>query len=306
MSRVRHLLRRATPERCVELLVFANVAFLGLDIALAHAANHFERAAEWAPIAFSAVATVLLLPTALRARGAIYRVLEVVVALGAIVLGVVGMILHLRSAFFEEQTLANLVYSAPFVAPLAYVAVGLLLLLVRIERSGSPEVGWWLLVLALGGFVGNLGMSLLDHAQNAFFRWSEWIPVVVAAFATGFLFVAWLHPEATVVRATYAVLAVAAATGVLGFVLHLAADWRRPSTRLSDRFLFGAPIFAPLLFTNLAVLGALALWATQRARRMEMRGVRQNQPTTPPDPAPTQGMTRSRDSDAGGAGSTAE
>jgi hypothetical protein len=267
MSRVRDALRRATPERCVELLVFANVAFLGLDIAIAHAANHFERGAEWAPIAFSAAGTLLLLPTALGARAAIYRVLEVVVALGAIALGVLGMILHLRSAFFEEQTFANLVYSAPFVAPLAYVAIGLLLLLVRIERPGSPEIGWWLLVLALGGFLGNLGLSLLDHAQNGFFRWTEWIPVVVAAFTTAFLFVAWLRPEGAIIRATYAVLAVAAATGALGFVLHIAADWRRPATRLSERFLFGAPAFAPMLFTNVAVLGALALWATQRARR---------------------------------------
>jgi hypothetical protein len=267
MRRVSDFVRGMTPERCVGLLVFANVAFLGLDIAIAHAGNHFARGAEWAPIAFSVPATVLLLPTAFGARAAAYRVLEVVVALGAIVVGVLGMILHLRSGFFQERTLANLVYSAPFVAPLSYVGVGLLLLLVRIERPGSPEVGWWLLVLALGGFLGNLGLSLLDHAQNGFFRWTEWIPVVVAAFTTAFLFMAWVRPEAAIIRATYAVLALAAATGVLGFVLHVAADWHRTATRVSDRFLFGAPVFAPLLFTNLAVLGALALWATQMARR---------------------------------------
>jgi hypothetical protein len=262
--RLRDLARRATPARCVEVFVFANLAFLGLDIAIAHAENRFERRAEWAPVVFSAVATVLLVPTAFGARGRVFRVLDVAVGLGAIAVGLAGMIFHLQSAFFEEQTLANLVYSAPFVAPLAYVGVGLLLLLVRLERAGSPEVAWWTLCLALGGFVGNFGLSLLDHAQNGFFRWTEWIPVVVAAFGTAFLFVAWVRPERAVVRVTYAVLALAAATGVLGFALHVAADWRRPAAHLEDRFVHGAPPFAPLLFANLALLAALGLWASEK------------------------------------------
>jgi ABC-type spermidine/putrescine transport system permease subunit II len=102
-------------------------------------------------------------------------VIDRIVAVGAIVAGVTGMVLHLKSAFFQEQTLGTLVYSAPFIAPLAYVGVGLLLLLVRLEAPESPAFGWWIVLLALGGFVGNLGMSLLDHAQNGLFRWTEWV-----------------------------------------------------------------------------------------------------------------------------------
>jgi hypothetical protein len=46
----------------------------------------------------------------------------------------------------------------------------------QIARDGVVA----LVLLALGGFVGNLGLSLLDHAQDGFFRWTEWIPVVAA------------------------------------------------------------------------------------------------------------------------------
>ena len=269
---VRERLRGVTPERCGEWFVVANIAFLGVDISTAHAQNAFERRVEWAPIVFSAVATLVLLPMAFGARGGRWALLDRAVGAASIVVGVLGMVFHLQSGFFEEQTLHNLVYSAPFVAPLAYVGVGLLLLLVRIERAGSAALAWWLVLLALGGFAGNLGLSLLDHAQNGFFRWTEWIPVEAAAFGTSFLFVAWLRPRAALVRATQIVLAADAVVGVLGFVLHLRSDLERPAAHVVDRFVFGAPIFAPLLFTDLAALGAIALWATSRSERVESPG----------------------------------
>ncbi len=258
---------RLTPERCAEWFVVANLAFLGVDIALAHAENAFARHAEWAPIGFSAIATLLLVPMAAGRGGAVWRAVERVVGAAAVLIGVLGMVFHLQSGFFQQRTLYDLVYSAPFIAPLAYVGVGLLLLLLRLETPGSPEMGWWLTLLALGGFAGNLGLSLLDHAQNGFFRWTEWIPVVAAAFGTSFLLVAWLRPDPVVVRLCRAVLAAAAVVGLLGFVLHASADLHRPAKRVVDRFIFGAPAFAPLLFADLAALGAIALWATARLRR---------------------------------------
>ena len=47
------------------------------------------------------------------------------------VVGVAGLVLHLDSHFFAEQTIKNLVYTAPFAAPLVYAGVGLLLILNR-------------------------------------------------------------------------------------------------------------------------------------------------------------------------------
>ncbi len=254
-------LRKVTPERAIEWFVVANLAFLGLDILVAHQENGFARRAEWAPVVFSGLATLALLPMAWGNQGRIARAAGTSVGAAAIAVGVTGMILHLESAFFLEQTLGDLVYSAPFLAPLAYVGVGLLLLLVRLEGARSSAFGWWVVLLSLGGFLGNLGMSLLDHAQNGLFRWAEWIPVVSAAFGVSFLLVTLFRREAVFVRITYGVLAVQVIVGLGGFVVHAMADLRRTGLPFGQRFVFGAPAFAPLLFADLAVLAALGLWA---------------------------------------------
>jgi hypothetical protein len=260
-------LRKVTPVRSIEGFVVANLAFLGLDILVAHQENRFERRAEWVPVAFSGLATLLLLPMLFGYRAGVWRVVERIVAGGAILVGMTGMILHLKSAFFVEQTLGNLVYSAPFLAPLAYVGVGLLLLLVRLEPPESPVFGGWVVLLALGGFIGNFGMSLLDHAQNGLFHWTEWIPVLSAALGVSFLLVVLVRPDAAFIRITYGVLGMQVVVGTAGFVLHVTADIGHRALPLGQRFVFGAPAFAPLLFADLAVLAALGLWAMSRAAR---------------------------------------
>jgi hypothetical protein len=59
----------------------------------------------------------------------------------------------------------------------------------RPVKAETVEWGQWVLLLALGGFVGNFVFSLTDHAQNGFFNVVEWAPVVSSAFAIGFLLV---------------------------------------------------------------------------------------------------------------------
>ena len=259
-----------TPERAVRLFVAANIGFLGVDIVLAHLANEFARKIEWAPVVFSAVATPLLLPGAFGSARAIFRHVDRIVALGAIVLGVTGMVLHLESRFFAAATLHDLVYSAPFVAPVSYVGVGLLLLLVHSEDASTATFGPWILFLALGGFVGNLALSLLDHAQNGFFHASEWIPVAAAAYAVAFLALCLVHaPGKTsreLFRACVVVMAGEILVGLVGAALHAEANLRHSAmTTMRDWFVFGAPAFAPLLFANLALLSLLGLWATRKA-----------------------------------------
>jgi hypothetical protein len=178
--------------------------------------------------------------------------------------GIAGMLLHLGSAFFVRQSLHELVYTAPFVAPLSYVGLGLLVLLNRMEDPAGPAWAPWVLLLALGGNVGNLGLSLLDHAQNGFFSRTEWVPVVTAAFGTSFLLVALLRPAPAFLRLTLGVMAVQSAMGVLGLVLHLHADLRHSGERLQDRLIYGAPVFAPMLFADIALLAAIGVWGLLR------------------------------------------
>jgi len=251
----------------VELFVVFNFGGLILDIALAHSENQFRHPAEYVPLYFSIVATVTLaalLPLR-RRRPDVWRDVGYLVGWVAIATGLAGVILHLDSQFFYERTIRSLTYAAPFAAPLAYTGLGLVLLVNRIVAPATREWAEWLLLLALGGFAGNFVFSLTDHAMNGFFNPIEWLPVVSSAAAIGFLVV----PFMIEVRRPYllvcaAVLACQAAVGMLGFLLHAAADLRAPGVTLLERILSGAPPMAPLLFPNLVILAALALLALSR------------------------------------------
>lgn len=269
LSRILHAVA-PTPRRAVRLFIAANIAFLGVDIAIAHLANDFARRVEWAPIVFSAVVTPLLLPGAFGSERALFRHVDRLVAIGAIFVGVAGMVFHLESGFFEKQTLHDLVYSAPFVAPVSYVGVGLLLLLIHTEDAKTPRFGPWILLLALGGFAGNFVLSLLDHAQNGFFRPTEWVPVAAAAYAVAFLVLALVRAPSIpsgVLRACTIVMVVQIFVGLAGAALHVEANIHHDAmASLRDRFVFGAPAFAPLLFANLALLAIIGLWACRDSR----------------------------------------
>jgi hypothetical protein len=271
-GRPRAILSAISPEVALEWFIVSNLGFLGADILIAHSENTFRRREEWIPIIFSAAALVLT-PGLVSARvRAALRPVSLAVGVGAILVGVAGMIYHLDSSFFAARTLASLVYAAPFIAPLAYVGVGLLLLLSRLEAPDSPAFSEWVLLLALGGFAGNFGLALSDHAQNGFFSLSEWIPVGCAAFMVAFLLLAVLEPaDRRLGRILSWLIGLATLVGVLGFVLHLAANLERPGASLLDRFVFGAPPFAPLLFADLALLAAIGLWARQPRAQARLR-----------------------------------
>jgi hypothetical protein len=182
-----------------------------------------------------------------------------------VAVGLVGVILHLDSRFFVERTIKSLVYAAPFAAPLAYTGLGLLLIMNRMVPSDTPEWPRWVVLMALGGFAGNLLFSLTDHAQNGFFHWTEWIPVVSSAFAVGFLVAPFVAPVGPgFFRLCARVLAIQASVGLLGFYLHTEANLRGPSPRWTDNFIEGAPALAPLLFPNLVLLAGIGLWVWGR------------------------------------------
>src|SRR3954454_21361988 len=56
-------------------------------------------------------------------RRRLARALGLAVGWGAVAVGVAGLLYHLDSAFFDELTLKNLVYTSPFAAPLANTGV---------------------------------------------------------------------------------------------------------------------------------------------------------------------------------------
>ena len=253
----------ARPQNWIEGFAILNVGFLTFDIYLAHSVNQFRNQAEYIPLVFSATAPLLLIfAFAMRYRWpAVWRDLGYLVGWAAVLVGLTGVILHLESHFFYERTLQSLTYSAPFAAPLAYTGLGFLLIMNRMVDAETLEWAQWVLLLALGGFVGNFVFSLADHAGNGFFNPLEWVPVVASAIAVGFLTV----PLVMRVSRPYidlcgAILLLEAGVGLWGFVLHAEGNLRGPSVHAFDNFIYGAPPMAPLLFPNLMVLGIIALW----------------------------------------------
>lgn len=253
----------ARPQIWIELFAILNVGFLTFDIYLAHSVNQFRNQAEYIPLFFSATAPVfLIIGLILRYRWpAVWKDLGYLVGWLAILVGLTGVILHLESRFFYERTLRSLTYSAPFAAPLAYTGLGFLIIMNRMVDPESEEWAQWVLLLALGGFVGNFVFSLADHAGNGFFNPLEWVPVIASAIAVGFLAVPLLmRVSRAYIDLCAAVLVTEAAVGLWGFVLHASANLRGPSVHAFENFIYGAPPMAPLLFPNLMLLGIIALW----------------------------------------------
>lgn len=248
---------RARRAHLLELFLVGNLAFLAVDILLAHAVNRFARWQEWIPFGFSVTAALALFPAALVSwrRESLIAGRRLVGFFGtlSVAVGVAGLAYHLESQFLREQTLKHLVYTAPFAAPLAYCGIGTLLVL---NRRYGGEAGWAYGVLfgALGGFFGNFVLALADHAQNGFFHPVEWLAVAAPALATGFLAVLILSGVRSPVFAAWVggVLVLQCVVGGVGFVLHNAANW-------PENFIHGAPAFAPLLFINISILAAIGL-----------------------------------------------
>ena len=251
------------PWWMVEAFVLMNLAFMTLDIYVAHSFNEFRKWQEYIPLYFSALAPVVLLAgLALRPRWkAVWTDLGYLVGWSAILIGLTGVVLHLDSSFFYQRTLKSLTYSAPFAAPLAYVGLGFLLVMNRMVDVESREWAEWVLFFTLGGFVGNFVLTLSDHAGNGFFYSAEWAGVWASAIAVGFLVTPLLlRVTRGFLSLCAAVLAAEAVVGVWGFFLHAVANLHGPSTQPLKNFTFGAAPFAPLLFPNLVVLGFIALW----------------------------------------------
>ncbi|HEU5451205.1 MAG TPA: hypothetical protein VFU76_04435 [Terriglobales bacterium] len=261
------------PVAWLEIYCLANLTFLAVDILIAHSVNDFRRPQEYIPLLFSVATPFLLLPAILawlRFHNIFWwKALGYVVGWTAVIIGITGVIFHLDSRFFYERTLKSLVYAAPFVAPLAYTGLGLLLILNRMLDARSDnhpsaarmqEWARWVIFLAMAGLFGNFVLSLADHSDNAFFNPVEWIAVISSAFTFTTVLMIFVMPVTRrYLRFCAAVLGIDAAVGVLGFVLHTRANLEGPSTFLNN-IRYVTPPIAPLLFPTLVSLTLIGIW----------------------------------------------
>jgi hypothetical protein len=272
LNRTQHLLHAPAlrwahdMQLWVELFAASNLAILAVDIYIAHSTNQFGKPAEYIPLYLSLAAPIIL-AAGIYARWIAnafgpWLIAGNIIGWLSILTGLLGVIYHLQSSFFLERTVQSLTYAAPFAAPLAYTGLGFLLLMNRMTDAHSAEWARWILLLALGGFFGNLVLSLTDHAENGFFAHTEWIPVISSALATGFLIVPLILPVSRrFLDACCVVMLVQAFAGLLGFWFHLQANLVEPGHNLFEKLVNGAPPLAPLLFPNLVALAWIGLWA---------------------------------------------
>jgi hypothetical protein len=92
-----------------------------------------------------------------------------------------------------------------------------------------------------------------------------WIPVVSSALAVGFLFVPLVRRvDRGYLQVCALAMLIQAVVGILGFGFHFLADWHGVGPTLFDRVVYGAPVFAPMLFPDLVLLAFIGLWTLYR------------------------------------------
>jgi hypothetical protein len=271
-----------------------NEILLGLDTLLAHVLNNTIRPREWIPIIFGPTAGILLLVAGLIAmrnrRQAAW--LATAVFLASIVVGVLGAYFHLIRGILpsaplgQRITLSLLVWAPPFLAPFAFAGIGVVGISAAWEEvptgSGRLQLPFnlsvqmpysktraYFFLVSLGTLVA-LVSSALDHARHPWENPWLWLPLVVGVFATavsagmGAISRKLTSEDVSIYIAAMIMLIL---VGMLGAYFHIRADLTAQSTIVAERFLRGAPFMSPLLFSNMGIIGLLALLSPEEKDR---------------------------------------
>lgn len=262
-----------------------NFAFLGLDTFLVHYADLTILPREWVPIVFGPAAALALLVAGAIAqrRRLLAATLATFVLTVSIGVGVLGTWFHLLRGIQpfappgDRIGLDLLVWAPPVLGPLMFAVVGILGITAawpetpagsgRLRLPGGialqlpyGKTQAYFYVVAMASLL-TLISSVLDHARFGLASAWIWPPIAAGIFATTVAAgVGAVREPSRGDRWTYAGAMVAlVAVGVVGAWLHYGANLIAGGTIVQERFLRGAPLLAPLLFTNVGVLGLLVL-----------------------------------------------
>jgi len=272
-------------DQLMLLMAAINLIFLGIDIYLAHSISGTIVPNEWIPIIFGPLAGALLLLAGLLAtrQRPLATVIANVVFLCSIAVGLLGAYFHMVRAALptapagQRVTVNLLVWAPPILGPLTFSLVGVLgisaawledppdsgrlaLLAgrhVHLPFSKTRAYFFWVGL----GTLATLISSVLDHARTNFENPWLWVPTTVGVF--GIVVAVTLGGIERPTRAdliTYTVaMLLLIVVGVVGALLHVNANLTAGGTVVPERFIRGAPFLAPLLFSNMGVLGLIAL-----------------------------------------------
>jgi hypothetical protein len=231
-----------------------NFLFVGVDVLMAHSENGFFR---WAliPLVFSPIAVLAVLAVSIfRTSTAVRRTFKAVMWCGVGV-GLAGTLFHLTgNATGGQDTLHRLlVQGSP-----------------TTEHYAGADRRSRLLVLVGLGFLGAVAAAFLDHGRVSFIPTYTLIPLVsgtVAALSCFYLAHDRANPTDTQIHLY--VMGLSVVVGLVGFGFHVAGDLAGTESIVWARLLYRNPVLGPLLFCDLALLGALSIMPESLNRRGE-------------------------------------
>ena len=236
-----------------------NFLLTGVDVLIAHSQNDFFRW-EVIPLIFSPLAVVAVLAQLVFQHNTVVkRTFQTVMWVGVVV-GVVGTLLHLAGNATSSQQSLNrlLVTGSPIAAPIAFAGISCYAL-VSAHYVGSARRSKLLVLVGLG-FLGAVIAAFLDHARLGYVSSYTLIPLVSGTLATLVCFYM-AHGQANrhETYICFSILALNLLVGLLGFGFHLLGDLAGTQGIVWARIMYRNPLMGPLLFSNLALLGALSL-----------------------------------------------
>lgn len=280
-----------TRDQVMLLLAATGELALGGETYLAHSMSGTIVPRKWIPIVFGFVAGGTLLVAgviALRHRTAATLLATVTLVL-SIGVGLLGAYFHLVRAAVpgavpgQRLTIDLLVWAPPVMGPLVFSLIGLLgvsaawpedrpdsgvlfLLGDRTLRLPYSKTRAYLLMVAVG-ILAALISSVLDHARTGFTSVWVWVPTIVAVFGvvSAVTLAALAHPTRADLATFVVAMALLLVIGPVGSVLHGQQNLVAGSTVVLERFLRGPPALAPLLYSNMGLLGLAVLVAPERA-----------------------------------------
>ncbi|NLG98353.1 MAG: hypothetical protein GX491_13420 [Chloroflexi bacterium] len=267
------------------LMAAVNEILLGVETYLAHVISGTIVTREWIPIIGGPVLGVTLLAAGLVAfkNRMAANIMATLAFLASIVIGVLGTYYHLVRAVLpnapagEQVSLSVLVWAPPLLAPIMFAVIGILGMSAAWQES-APDSGTLILpgglrlrlpysktrayffVVAIAALFTVIS-SVMDHARGGLENPWVWVPFAAGVFAVIVSvtvgFIDRLNPSDVFWYLVAMVLMIL--VGVIGAGLHAGENLASVGQFVSERFIRGAPIFAPMLFADIGAIGIIVL-----------------------------------------------
>ncbi|MHC1781650.1 MAG: hypothetical protein AB9891_02610 [Anaerolineaceae bacterium] len=200
-----------------------------------------------------------------------------------IAVGLLGSFYHLSRAILmnaeagQQITIPLLIFAPPVMGPITFALLGILGISAAWQEvpagSGKLVVGagrilhmplsktrTYFLLAGLGVMITTIS-SIIDHSHSGFTNPWTWIPTIFGIFAAAVsLSLGFMNEPQKSDLWVYALTMIGMmAVGLTGALLHLDQNLVAQNAFVIERFIRGAPIFAPMLFADMGMLGLIVL-----------------------------------------------